>query len=98
MAKRDRDESAIESAVVSASAELGYASLKEKQKVVITKFVHGNDVFAALPTGYGKSLCYGCLPPVFDNLRSTHGSIVVVVSPLSALMKDQVESFCIKVI
>ena len=88
-----RDEVAIERAVISASAELGYTLLKEKQKVVITQFVSGRDVFAALPTGYGKSLCYDCLPRVFDDLRSSHGSIVVVVSPLTALMKDQVESF-----
>ena len=86
-----RDEAAIERAVISASAELGYSLLKEKQKVVITQFVSGRDVFAALPTGYGKSLCYGCLPRVFDDLRSSHGSIVVVVSSLTALMKDQVE-------
>ena len=87
------DEAAIERAVISASAALGYASLKDKQKVVITQFVSGRDVFAALPTGYGKSLCYGCMPRVYDDLRSTSGSIVMVVSPLSALMKDQVESF-----
>ena len=34
-----------------------------------------------------------CLPRVYNQLRSTQGSIVVIVSPLSALMKDQVESF-----
>lgn len=84
----------IESAVMAATAELGYASLKDRQKEVITKFIAGRDVFAALPTGYGKSLCYGCLPRVYDRLRSQiEGSIVMVVSPLSALMKDQVDSF-----
>ena len=79
--------------MISASAELGYTSLRDKQKLVVTEFVSGRDVFAALPTGYGKSLCYGCLPSVFDDLRSCSSSIVVVVSPLVALMKDQVESF-----
>ena len=38
-----------------------------------------------LPTGYGKSLCFGCLPLAFDRLNSTRGStpasIVVVVTP-----------------
>jgi superfamily II DNA helicase RecQ len=53
----------------------------------------GRDVFAALPTGYGKSLCYGCLPLARDKLLGTQGSIVLVVSPLIALMKDQVQSF-----
>ena len=83
----------VERAVTTASTELGYASLKDKQKEVITKFISGRDVFAALPTGYGKSLCYGCLPRIYDQLRSVQGSITVIVSPLTALMKDQVESF-----
>ena len=51
----------------------------------------GRDVFVALPTSYGKSLCYCCLPSVFDRVRSVEEqSIVVFVSPLTALMKDQV--------
>ena len=79
-------EVAIEEAVISVSTQLGYASLKDKQKAVITEFVYGRDVFAALPTAYDKSLRYGCLPRVFDDLQS---SIAVVVSSLSALMKDQ---------
>ena len=53
----------------------------------------GRDVFAVLPTGYGKSLCYGCLPLVFDRLHDgEERSIVVVVSPLIAIMKDQASS------
>ena len=53
----------------------------------------GHDVFAVLLTGYGKSLCYRCLPIVFDKLLGMggeDGSIVVVVTPLTAIMKDQV--------
>ena len=38
------------------------------QRRVIVSFVNGNDVFAILPTGYGKSLCLACLPLVFDIL------------------------------
>ena len=49
---------AIEEAVERACAELGYTTIKEKQKEVILNFVSGRDVFAALPTGYGRSLCY----------------------------------------
>ena len=53
-------------------------------------FVDGRDVFVMLPTGSGKSLCYTALPSVFDILRGKDGHIVIVVSPLVALMKDQV--------
>ena len=44
------------------------------------------------PTGYGKSLCYACLPLLFDRLlhKPAGFSIVLVVSPLVALMTDQV--------
>ena len=40
---------------------LGYENVKDHQRKVIESFVEGNDVFAVLPTGYGKSLCYFCL-------------------------------------
>ena len=52
----------------SAALSLGYSSLKPKQRDVIVEFVLGSDVFAILPTGYGKSLCYGCLPRVYNCL------------------------------
>ena len=80
-----------------AASSLGYAHLREQQKDAILTFLEGNDVFMALPTGYGKSLCYGCLPGAFDRLRRSKAkSIVVVISPLVALMKDQVNNFASK--
>ena len=48
------------------------------------------DVFVCLPTGFGKSLCYQVLPFVIDQKRGSSGSAVIVVSPLVALMEDQV--------
>ena len=50
------------------------------------------DVFVNLPTGFGKSLIYQALPLVFDVTRNDTGHIVVVISPLVNLMKDQVEN------
>ena len=47
--------------------QLGYPSVKAEQERVVTNFVIGNDVFAVLPTGFGKSLCYACLPGIFNN-------------------------------
>ena len=51
------------------------------------------DVLAILPTGYGKSLIYQLLPSMFNFLLygGNYRSIAIVVSPLSALMMDQVE-------
>ena len=71
------------------------------QRSVIFNFVRGNDVFVSLPTGSGKSLCYTVLPYMFDFLKAqistastvVHSSIVIVVSPLMSLMKDQVAKY-----
>ena len=47
-----------------------------------------------LPTGYGKSLCFALLPTVFDILRDEHGNaIVLVISPLTSIIANQVTSF-----
>ena len=50
------------------------------------------DVFINLPTGFGKSLIYQALPLVFNATRNSTGHIVVVISPLVNLMKDQVDN------
>ena len=71
----------IEAACVSAALCLGYNNLKDEQKFVITNFVSGSDVFAILPTGFGKSLCYACLPGMFDRLSGMANSIMVVLTP-----------------
>ena len=45
-------------------------SLKAEQRLVIEKVVHGRDVFAQLPTGFGKSLTFQILPPLCKRLKS----------------------------
>ena len=81
---------------------LGYPSVKEKQKEAVTTFLSGRDISISLPTGYGKSFCYATLPIAFDILlkrdssKECERSIVIVVSPLLALMGDQVSSFSSK--
>ena len=80
----------INSAIVYALGKLGVENLKDKQQEAVEAFVNESDTFVSLPTGYGKSLCYSILPLVFDSLRGTTGrSIVICVSPLTALMMDQ---------
>ncbi|SIQ45144.1 ATP-dependent DNA helicase RecQ [Alkalispirochaeta americana] len=62
----------------------GFSTFKANQEEIVQATLNGRDVFAALPTGGGKSLCYQ-LPALFRE------GITVVVSPLIALMKDQVD-------
>ena len=85
-------EAALKDAANRAAIKLGYAmGMKKEQLEVVLAFLSGNDVFAVLPTGFGKSLCYACLPFAFELLGETEeGPIVVVVTPLTAIMKDQV--------
>ena len=83
----------VDAAIAFALKEMGYSSLRPDQEKVVVAFMKGKDVFVSLPTGSGKSLCYSILPKVSDSIRSSPGKcIVIVVSPLIALMKDQVRS------
>ena len=67
--------------------------MSSEQRSVVQAFLDGHDVLVCLPAGSGKSLCYWILPGVFDRLRGLDSySIVVVVSPLKALMREQVEA------
>ena len=75
---------------ISKSAEqLGYLCLLAEQQEVVVNFVAGLDVFVSLPTGTGKSLCYLVLPNIFNLLRNSKSSIVIVVCPLNSLMKTR---------
>ena len=71
---------------------LGYKRPTDEQRSVTTEFLKGKDVSVGLPTGSDKSLCFAALPVVFDECRALLSrlqrgrSIVIVVSPLSALM------------
>ena len=95
---RHVDENKLASAVTTAAARLGLPDLKPCQEKAVKTFVMGQDLFLSLPTGYGKSFCYSSLPLIYDCLKEKESpySIVIVVSPLQALMKEQALSLLMK--
>src|SRR6476659_213929 len=65
----------------------GFDSFRGEQETIIENVSGGGDALVLMPTGAGKSLCYQL--PAIARQRAGHG-ITVVVSPLIALMRDQV--------
>lgn len=63
----------------------GYSRFRHQQQAIVEHVIAGNDALVLMPTGGGKSLCYQIPALARDGLA-------IVVSPLIALMQDQVEA------
>jgi len=63
----------------------GFETFRPGQEEVVAAILAGRDVLAIMPTGGGKSLCFQ-LPAL------RHDGLTVVISPLIALMRDQVSA------
>lgn len=72
-------------ALTSLREHFGFADFREGQREVIEAILEGKDAVVVMPTGSGKSLCYQ-LPAMIL------GGATLVISPLIALMKDQVDA------
>ncbi len=73
-----------------AKSSLHFTLKKEQMECISSVVTDGKDILAVLPTGYGKSHIYQLLPDVFDQYLVVQDSIVLVISPLNALMYDQI--------
>ena len=73
----------MESTRAALASIYGFSSFRPGQEEIVAAALAGRDVLAVMPTGSGKSLCYQ-LPPIVRN------GLALVVSPLIALMRDQV--------
>src|ERR687896_2624657 len=72
-------------AITSLREHFGFDNFREGQREVIDSILAGKDVVVVMPTGSGKSLCYQLPAMILDG-------VTLVVSPLIALMKDQVDA------
>ncbi|HKP83673.1 MAG TPA: ATP-dependent DNA helicase RecQ [Pyrinomonadaceae bacterium] len=72
-------------AIASLQRHFGFEDFREGQREVIGSILEGKDAVVVMPTGSGKSLCYQLPAMILDGAT-------LVVSPLIALMKDQVDA------
>ena len=84
-AKRPEDAFARAQAILATT--FGYRAFRSHQESAIRALLGGGDAFVLMPTGGGKSLCYQ-IPAL------VRPGVGVVVSPLIALMQDQVDALC----
>jgi ATP-dependent DNA helicase RecQ len=75
----------LSDAITTLRQHFGFDDFREGQREVVASILEGKDAVVVMPTGSGKSLCYQLPAMILDG-------VTLVVSPLIALMKDQVDA------
>ena len=85
-----RTREAFDAAIKEVCETFAIEKFHEEQQKAIDLFFDGKDVFVSLPTGYGKSIIFQSIPVIASRLWKKPCTIFIV-SPLKALMQDQVK-------
>ncbi|CAG2190513.1 unnamed protein product [Mytilus edulis] len=86
------DTDVISAAIDFGLQKLSFTEIKINQRKVVESFLAGKDVFFCSPTGSGKSLTFEIAPFVFKYLQKNDMCIVLVISPLTSLMRTQTQA------
>lgn len=70
----------------------GHASFRGLQETIVRRVLGGEHSLVIMPTGGGKSLCYQLPAMMWEDTKTSRPAITLVLSPLIALMKDQVDA------
>jgi len=95
VAEVEREPTILSAAIRSSLQVFGYDRMKPAQAEAVQAILQGRHVFVNVPTGYGKSLVYQILPFCASFILESTGKVtaavpvVLIVSPLIALMQDQ---------
>jgi superfamily II DNA helicase RecQ len=81
----------MEAALAQAKSKLNIKEITFHQQRAVRSFLEGHDVFVSLPTGSGKSFIFQCAPICSNVLKDVCNSVALVITPIKALVDDQVK-------
>ena len=72
-----------------------FFELKQEQKIAVNCLLEGRDVFAVMPTGFGKSFSFQLFSTAIEQKKISEGlypnSVILVICPLISLIEDQIK-------
>ena len=84
---------------LSVNSDLSF-ELKQEQKIAVNCLLEGRDVYAVMPTGFGKSFIFQLFSTAIEQKNISEGlhpnSVILVIFPLISLIEDQIKEgqFC----